>query len=190
LLGEILTTRELPLDTPPAIELARKTTAGGCGPCNLCQVACPTGALDRAYSLDANRCLSYWTIEHRGTIPLEFWPHLAKYYFGCDLCQLACPYNRKGTVGRAPAFLEERKLPSLFATATMSARDYEKWFGGTPLTRARRGGLRRNALIALAVTRDLRLNEALALAERDPEAPVGETIAQIRAYVSASPAHD
>lgn len=185
LLGEVLTTAALNVDTPATIPLDRKTKEGGCGPCNLCQVACPTGALDRAYTLDANRCLAYWTIEHRGTIPQEFWPYLKDYYFGCDLCQLACPYNRKGTVGRHPEYLEPRTFPSLFETATMSEEKYRRWFGGTPLTRAKRGGLRRNALIALAVLKDARLAEALAEAHRDPEGPVGETAKQIEVWINS-----
>lgn len=180
LLGEILTSLDLPVDTAPTVALDQKSREGGCGPCDRCQVACPTGALDEAYRIDANRCLAYWTIENRGTIPFEYWPHLAKYYFGCDLCQLACPYNMK--TGRAvlPDGVEEKKYPGLFETATMDQREYEKYFAGTPLTRAKRNGLRRNALIAMAVTKHPRLEEAMATADR--EAPVAATITQIRAW--------
>jgi epoxyqueuosine reductase len=111
LLGEILTQAQLPADSPPQISIDRKTREGGCGPCKLCQTACPTGALDRAYSLETNRCLSYWTIEQRGPIPEEFWPWMREYYFGCDLCQLACPYNLK--TAAPPADWKPRSYPPL-----------------------------------------------------------------------------
>jgi len=184
LLGEILTTEDLVADdrTAPR-EFEVKSKEGGCGPCKQCQVACPTSALDKDYQIDARTCLSYWTIEHRGPIPLEFWPHLAEYYFGCDICQTSCPYNAK--VGRRlPASLERREIPSLFSIATMDEREYGEFFGGTPLTRAKRSGLRRNALIAMYVTGDADLPQALEVADRDPQEWVVETRDQIREFLS------
>ena len=168
--------RDLPLD--------RKTKQGGCGPCRLCQDECPTGALSTDYVIDARRCLSYWTIEHRGTIPEEFWPHLARYVFGCDICQLACPYNVRAERTAPPDDFRQRELPALFETAVMDQAQIERYFGGSPMTRAKRGGLRRNALIALAVTRDHRLAEALEYARRDPEPPLPETTSQIERYLA------
>ncbi len=179
LLGEILTTTEFAADTPPPIELERKTKEGGCGPCALCQTACPTGALDRDYSIDAALCLSYWTIENRGTIPEKFWPYLAEYYFGCDTCQTACPYNKKAKAG--PGDWLPRSYPPLEEVAVMSQGDYEKYFGGTPLTRAKRSGLRRNALIALAVTGGPGLEAGLSLAATDADEMLRATAAQITA---------
>ncbi len=180
LLGEILTTESLHLDSrtsPRSFE--KKSKEGGCGPCKQCQVACPTGALDKDYQIDARRCLAYWTIENRGPIPEEFWPHLAEYYFGCDLCQTSCPYNvSRGR--KLPSDLEIKEIPSLFEVATMTETQYQKFFGGTPLTRAKRNGLRRNALIAMKVTRDPRLSEALILADKDAESPIRETLEAIR----------
>ncbi|MBY0370496.1 tRNA epoxyqueuosine(34) reductase QueG [bacterium] len=183
LLGEILTLQKWSADVPPEIPLDRKTRAGGCGPCRLCQTACPTGALQKDYSLDARRCLSYWTIEHRGAIPEEFWPWLAEYYFGCDLCQLACPYNKHAA--SAPVGWERRAFPDLFETATMDQARYESAFGGTPMTRAKREGLRRNALIALAVLEDKRLGQALAHIDSDPSPVLQETREQIRRFKPA-----
>lgn len=185
LLGEILTTLTLPPDPKQEVGTDRKTKAGGCGPCDRCQVHCPTGALDSAYTLDAKKCLSYWTIEHRGAIPEEFWPHLAKYYFGCDLCQLACPYNDRISGKSLPSTVPERRYPDLFVTATMGEECYRKYFGGSALTRAKRNGLRRNALIAMAVTGHPRLGEAMAAAEGDSASPVAETLEQIRNYLAA-----
>ncbi len=183
LLAEVLTTHEFIPDTPPTINRDRKTAAGGCGPCQLCQVACPTGALQDAYSIDSTKCLSYWTIEQRGTIPEKFWPWLKQYYFGCDLCQLACPYNLKSKA--PPKGWEKRSFPPLSTTATMDAGEYERFFGGTPLTRAKREGLRRNALIAMAVLGDPLLESALSSIRGDDPPVLHQTAEQIRAFLSA-----
>ncbi len=180
LLGELFTTLALSPDAKRPSKARPKSPDGGCGECKLCQVNCPTGALDEAYRLDARKCLSYWTIENRGAIPYEFWKGVSEYVFGCDLCQLACPWNWKAHGNRLPESLVPREFPSLFETATMSQAEYERAFGGTPLTRAKRNGLRRNALIAMAILGDPRLPEALSAADRDPGEPVGETAAQIR----------
>jgi len=132
LLAEVLTQTRLERDVPSVVPLDRKTKEGGCGPCKLCQTACPTGALDRDYSMDASKCLSYWTIENRGAIPLKFWPYLAEYYFGCDLCQLACPYNLKAQ-GPPPDW-KPRSYPPIEKVAVMNQAEYEVHFGGTALT--------------------------------------------------------
>jgi epoxyqueuosine reductase len=185
LLAEIVTSLDLPSTVRASVDPARRGEAGGCGSCRRCQVFCPTGALDRDYTLDANRCLAYWTIEHRGTIPERFWPWLGQYYFGCDICQLACPYNRGAKLQASAELVKLRELPPLHEVAVMDHAAYERMFGGTPLTRAKRQGLKRNALIAMAVTRHPRLEEAMARAVRDePEAVVAETVAQIRAWLS------
>lgn len=186
LLGEILTTASLPsYSIPPEIPLDRKTSHGGCGPCNLCQVHCPTGALHSDYSLDVGKCLAYWTIENQGPIPEEFWPYLKDYWFGCDICQTICPYNVKATDNQLPEEIKRRTYPDLPQVATMDQPFYEKHFGGTPLTRAKRNGLRRNALIAMVVTRHPLLERALEQARLDPAEPVGETLNQIRRYLKS-----
>lgn len=180
LLGEILTTEPIERDVRVSPrEFAAKSREGGCGPCKICQVACPTGALDKDYQIDARKCLSYWTIEHRGAIPVEYWPHLAEYFFGCDICQTTCPYNVKGP-RRLPASLALTEIPTLHAIATMGEAEYKTYFSGTSLTRAKRSGLRRNALIAMFVTEDPRLASALGAADTDEEEPVAETRDRIR----------
>src|SRR5690606_9323543 len=122
----------------------------------------------------------YWTIEHRGTIPERFWPWLKQYYFGCDLCQLACPYNRGAAVAPADATLKLEPAPDLFDVATMTAPDYERMFGGTPMTRAKRTGLMRNALIAMYESGHPRLGDAMRIAgELEPAGVVAETLKQI-----------
>lgn len=184
LLAEILTTADLPT-TPPLKTIPQKRSSeGGCGSCRRCQVFCPTGALNKDYVLDANLCLAYWTIEHRGLIPEKFWPWMAEYYFGCDICQLICPYNRSARVLEDQSQVLIKEPPSLFAVATMDHVAYERMFGGTPMTRAKRHGLKRNALIAMAVTNDPRLNEAMELAvQGEPEAIVQQTADQIRRWL-------
>ena len=82
LLGEIVTTAVLPPDRPLAKD---------CGKCRLCMVACPTGALGPEYDIDAKKCISYFTIEHRGPIPIEYRSAIGNWVFGCDICQDVCP---------------------------------------------------------------------------------------------------
>jgi epoxyqueuosine reductase len=166
LLAEAFLDLELPLDIPePKTHVSRSKTTGGCGSCKRCQVHCPTGALNSEYQIDAGKCLSYWTIEHRGLIPTEYWRHLEKYWYGCDICQDVCPYNRaRSPVSPMIGQLKHWQQRDLFQVATMDQAQYEAWFGGFALTRAKREGLMRNALIALWATRDRRLKSALTFA--------------------------
>lgn len=179
LLGEVLTTRDVHL--PPRVEInpSQHLPQGGCGKCDRCQVKCPTGALDEAYRLDARKCLSYWTIEHRGTVPTEYWKWFEWYWFGCDICQLVCPYNRKTEPAGLPERIKTRKLPPLHEVVSMDQKSYEKWFGGTPLTRAGKDGLRRNALIAMVATQDERLSRTLEGLTGESAPVLRDTVAQI-----------
>ncbi|MBI4404402.1 MAG: tRNA epoxyqueuosine(34) reductase QueG [Deltaproteobacteria bacterium] len=174
LLAEILTSTPLPLTRPVSNPSKH---AEGCGTCNKCQINCPTGALKTAYTLDASRCLSYWTGVHSGPIPPEFWPHLARYYYGCDTCQLVCPHN----FSKQPLIdLTTLKIPSLFDTATMDPTGFKRYFGNSVMTYLKRNALRRNALIAMAVTKHNRLNEAMEIAGKDDSYPIAETLDAIK----------
>ncbi len=179
LLGEILSNLDIPPDTKETVTPSRRSkTLGGCGSCKLCQEACPTGALDTAYRLDARKCLSYWTIEHRGPIPKSFWHGVGKYIFGCDICQLVCPYNEA-----IPAVSTEQvrlgKTVDLYQVATMDQETYVTLFGGTPMTRAKKVGLQRNALIAMFVHNDSRLAQALEQLQGTEDPGIRETIQEI-----------
>lgn len=180
LLSEILLDHViLEADKKNPVDPSNRTEAGGCGSCKRCQVYCPTGALDEAYRLDARKCIAYWTIEHRGVIPEEFWPWVKIYLFGCDLCQLACPYNRSHEVSKEDVILKDADVDP-FPIACMSQSDYVARFAGTPATRAKRSGLRRNALIALAELKDGRLEKAIQSVLPEDEAVLHDTILQIR----------
>lgn len=186
LLGEILTTRDLPIEKRRAVDPKQHLPEGGCGICDRCQVNCPTGALNEAYQIDARKCLSYWTIENRGTIPLEYWKWMGLYWFGCDICQLACPYNRKQPIPRLSASIAVKEIPELWEVVAMDQKQYETWFGGTPMTRPGRQGLRRNAFIAMAVTKDPRLPEAIEALRRDGGHPLEETLEQWKGFSSSA----
>ena len=186
LLGELLTTLQLPTSAgiEKKISPQLRTKEGGCGTCRRCQVHCPTGALDEDYRIDARKCLAYWTIEHRGPIPEEYWPGVSRYIFGCDICQIVCPYNRTTSSKASEELLKIRTTPPLFEIATMGQAQYERLFGGTPMTRAKRTGLMRNALIAMTVTKHPRLAEAIGLIqERNEGDVVNATLDQISRWI-------
>ena len=157
-----------------------------CGNCTLCIDACPTGAIKAPMFLDATRCLSYLTIEHRETINAEFIPHLASHFYGCDICQEVCPYNLK-TIP-LNTMLSFRKSNRHFCEVTlkdiasMSQQQYEKWFGGTAMTRAKYGGLVRNALYALHASEDFGLRNILVNRKNDPDPLIAATVMQILGF--------
>ncbi len=141
-LGVILTSLELPPDTP---------AADRCGTCTRCIEACPTDAILAPYQLDSNRCISYLTIEKRGSIPEELRSGMGRHVFGCDICQDVCPWNRKAPITAADEFSPRLGLvnPALEWLAEMSAEQFREAFRGSPIRRTKRSGLRRNAVIAL-----------------------------------------
>jgi epoxyqueuosine reductase len=124
-----------------------------CGTCNKCVEACPTQALEPGFFLNAKRCLSYLTIEHRDIVEEEFLPHFKDTIYGCDICQNVCPYNLVTlNYPMLPAFAEHHSFFSFLSVedvATMNQAQYAQWFGGTAATRAKYQGLVRNALYHL-----------------------------------------
>jgi epoxyqueuosine reductase len=141
-LGVILTSLELAPDMP---------APDRCGTCTRCIEACPTDALLGPHQLDSNRCISYLTIEKRGSIPEHLRAGIGPHVFGCDICQDVCPWNRKAPVSTAPEFEARPDLvnPALAWIAEMSGEEFRAIFRGSPIRRTKRSGLRRNAAIAM-----------------------------------------
>ena len=122
-----------------------------CGTCRRCIDACPTDALFVPYQMDATRCISYLTIEHRGPIAPELMEGMGRQIFGCDICQDVCPWNRKAVVIEDAELSPREDLinPALEALAALDERDFERMFNGSPVRRARFEGLRRNIAVAM-----------------------------------------
>ncbi len=125
--------------------------AGTCGRCTRCLDACPTGALMAPYTLDARRCISYLTIELKGPIPTQLRPLMDNRIFGCDICQEVCPWNRRfARPGPAAAFRPsvEVMAPRLLDLLALDDEGFRRRFAGSPVKRAKRRGLLRNAAVA------------------------------------------
>ena len=122
-----------------------------CGTCRRCLDACPTGALFAPYQMDATRCISYLTIEHKGQISAELMAGMGRQVFGCDICQDVCPWNRKAPVTADPDLEPRPDLvnPALEWLAELEESDFERNFNGSPVRRAGFQGLRRNVAIAM-----------------------------------------
>ena len=128
LLGEILTTLELPPDQP-AIDR--------CGTCRRCIDACPTGALTAFYQLDARKCISYLTIEHRGPMDAAFESQLEGWLYGCDICQEVCPWNHKAPITIDPAF--QPRMPG----GVLDLDEVEEWSDQAYRDRLRNSAMKR-----------------------------------------------
>jgi epoxyqueuosine reductase len=181
LLGELFLTLELAPVAPitpitPDAKDARDATdapqappADLCGSCTRCLQACPTGALREPFRLDSRLCISYWTIEHRGSMPPEAREMVGDWVFGCDVCQEVCPYNRAPRESdhpelRLPAERAELDLAGLLA---LGRDEYVARFRGSPMKRAKLDGLRRNAAVAMGNRGDAAYVPALAQALGD-----------------------
>lgn len=142
---------------------------GTCGRCTRCLSACPTGALVDAYVLNARRCISYLTIELRGPIPREMRPLLGHWIFGCDVCQLVCPWSRRRVVSLPPADDPMLWAPSLLELLALDEPAFRQRFRGTPIMRAKRRGLLRNVCVAIGNWGDPIAVPILIRALHDPE---------------------
>lgn len=136
-LGEVILNLELDYDSPLNLS---------CGKCTRCLDACPTNALEKAHLLNANKCISYQTIENKGEIAKEIEPLLNNRMYGCDICQLCCPWNRYARPHRTEAFIPKPELLSLdhHAINNMQVEDYQRIFKGSAVKRAKYSGLMRN----------------------------------------------
>ncbi len=144
LLGEILTTAELVADEGPHADF--------CGTCTACLEACPTDAIVEPGVVDSSRCISYWTIEHRGPIPVERRAGIGDWIFGCDVCQDVCPWNESFAQSSARDPFEVRPELAGFDPEELVDLDeaaFRARYSGTSLMRAKWEGMRRNACIVL-----------------------------------------
>ena len=146
-LGEILTSLDLESDDPAPFR---------CGTCTRCVDACPTDALvplDRpegpSHALDATKCISYWTIELRGSIPEDDRAGLGPHIFGCDICQDVCPWNRRAPKTDRTEFQPRNALPTLKELANLTEDEFNQRFAGSPIERPRYRGFLRNVAVAM-----------------------------------------
>ena len=176
-LSEIITTLGL---EPDAAEKNR------CGSCTRCITACPTATITAPFKLDARRCISYLTIELKGSIPVELRPAIGDRIYGCDDCLQVCPWNRfarEGRLMKAHARLDLAQ-PDLVELLSLDEAGFKRRFAGTPMLRAKRRGLLRNVCVALGNIGDEKALPALQKAATDPEPLIAEhaawAIEQIR----------
>ncbi|HEY9420325.1 MAG TPA: tRNA epoxyqueuosine(34) reductase QueG [Thermoanaerobaculia bacterium] len=162
LLGELFLSLDLSPDQP---------LADLCGSCTLCLDACPTGALAEPYRLDSNRCISYWTIEHRGPLPPEARRMVGGWVFGCDVCQEVCPWNKEpaGAVHPEMELPPERGELDLARLLRLPREEYVERFRGSPMKRAKLEGLQRNAAVSMGNRLESRYVAPLAEALRKGE---------------------
>ncbi len=145
-LGVVLTTLELEPTLPPNV-------AAGCGDCRACIDACPTNAIHEPWKVDAGRCISYLTIEHKGPVDPDLAKDFQGWVFGCDICQEVCPYNRKRARPVADSPFADRLVPAEWSLAEMLELTEEavlERFPQSPVRRTGAEGLRRNARIVLS----------------------------------------
>jgi epoxyqueuosine reductase len=166
-LSEIITTVELEPDAPEK---------NRCGSCRRCIDACPTAAITAPFQLDARRCISYLTIELKGSIPEELRPAIGNRIYGCDDCLAACPWNRFAREGEMmrPHYRADLAAPELIDLLGLDEAAFKKRFAGTPMLRAKRRGLLRNVCVALGNCGDQRALPALEKAALDPEPLIAE----------------
>lgn len=164
-LSELITDVDLGAQEEPAKER--------CGTCTACLDACPTGAIVGPWEVDARRCISYLTIEYKGSIPVEHRPAIGEWIFGCDICQDVCPWNRFAVPVEEPRFQLDRGRfeGDLTTFLPITGEEFLRRFEGSPVRRAGRDAFVRNVCVALGNRRDPDTAAALAAALAD-EAPL------------------
>lgn len=140
-LGEILTTLDLPADVPEKDH---------CGNCTRCLAICPTGAFDGSRRIDARKCISYLTIEHKGHIDAQFRKAMGNRIYGCDDCLAVCPWNKFAQASNEAAYHARADLPTppLAELLTLDDAAFRERFSGSPIKRIKRDRFVRNVLIA------------------------------------------
>ncbi|HET6410350.1 MAG TPA: tRNA epoxyqueuosine(34) reductase QueG [Chthoniobacteraceae bacterium] len=166
-LAEILTTLEFDPDKP---------LPDRCGKCTRCITACPTGAITTPHQLDARRCISYLTIESKGSIPEEFRPMIGDRIYGCDDCAAACPWNRFAQQSRESSFAAREFVTGWILRDYLALDDeaFRALFRRSPIKRIKRRGFLRNVCVALGNVGTVDDLPALQRCAEDPEALIAE----------------
>jgi epoxyqueuosine reductase len=166
-LAEILTTLKLEPDTPEK---------NHCGKCTRCITACPTNAITAPFDLDARKCISYLTIELKGSIPVELRPAIGNRIYGCDDCLAVCPWNRFAREGNLmmPHARPDLTAPDLIELLQLDEAGFKSRFAGTPAARTKRRGLLRNVCVALGNAGDITALPHLQKATSDSELLIAE----------------
>ena len=190
-LGVVITDAALTPSPSPKMGEGR-----GCGTCTRCLTACPTNAFPAPHVLDARKCISYLTIELKGSIPAELRPLMGNHIFGCDICQDVCPWptrfaaptkERSFYPAQWPSAIDlDHAAPRLIDLAQLSEEDFKQRFAGTPILRAKRHGLLRNVAVALGNWGSPEAREALKKLKNDPDPLIAEHAAWGLSQPSAS----
>ncbi|MBC8095440.1 MAG: tRNA epoxyqueuosine(34) reductase QueG [Akkermansiaceae bacterium] len=161
-LAEVITTLELDPDAPEK---------NRCGTCTRCITACPTAAITAPFHLDARKCISYLTIELKGSIPIELRPAVGNRIYGCDDCLAACPWNRFAQEGRLMKdhHRDDLTAPDLIELLGLDNVQFKQRFADSPILRTKRRGFLRNVCVALGNVGDESALPALEKAARDSE---------------------
>jgi epoxyqueuosine reductase len=171
LLAEILLGIELPVDDAFVTDQ--------CGTCTRCMQACPTGCIMADRTLDARRCISYQTIENKAEIPLDLRAQMGDWVFGCDLCQMVCPWNVRFAPAHGDPLFAPRagnQIPLLAHELTLPVLEFNRKFKDSPIKRAKRRGYLRNIAVAAGNSTSKELLPDLALAQTDDEPLVREHV--------------
>lgn len=176
-LGAIFTTLELPVD-PPVEEK--------CGSCTACLDICPTNAFPAPFQLDARRCISYLTIEHKGPVDPELRPLMGNRIYGCDDCLAVCPWNKFAVDARESAYWArvELRAPRLADLAALDDEGFRALFSGSPIKRIGRDRFVRNVCYAIGNSGDPTLRAALRPLLTDPDKVVAEAAAWAEARLT------
>ncbi|MCX7302117.1 MAG: tRNA epoxyqueuosine(34) reductase QueG [Rhodobacterales bacterium] len=179
-LGAIFTTVELEPDAP---EFSH------CGTCTACLDICPTAAFPAPYQLDARRCISYLTIEHKGPVPEDLRARMGNRIYGCDDCLAICPWNKFAVAAREMRYLGSGEAPSLADLAQLDDAGFRARFSGSPIKRIGRDRFLRNVLYAIGNSGDPTLCSAAAQHLDDPDPAVSDAARWVLARLTGESAH-
>ena len=177
-LGAIFTTVELAPDAPEREH---------CGRCTACLDICPTQAFPAPFQLDARRCISYLTIEHKGPVPEELRAKMGNRIYGCDDCLAICPWNKFAATAREARYHGGVGAPPLAELAALDDAGFRARFAGSPIKRIGRDRFLRNVLYAIGNSQDCRLAEAARPHLSDPDPVVAEAARWALAWLGSEP---